>query len=1582
MSLMSALDDNKDDENPLTSSNDSKPISSNDDEVFFNNISTSFQKQTFQTRSEYQYINTNILPNVTIFPTNIHFSTTYPNKSLQTKIIISNGGSQSEDFNISLKGDPEFSVSTQKISLAPGETQSFVINFNPKKVSLFNSSLIFEGRTSIVAPITGHCIPSPLEYPLINSPSWIFPKKKTSKLISFSNNSLSESLSVVISTNCMAFKVSPQAFDIPPSSSCDINISFDPNQQLTENPSISIQCSQSGDSVTIPLVVAPNKEKIIVDFGSISVGRNTKQILSLKCPQLAPIVQWPFALDNISDNGLPQDKLVFTFTAREVGDFRSRVHLSNFELELKASSVDPPYRIKIPSHFPLHPLKIQNISESMLNLAFSLNTSAFMIDPETADLRPNQVSEFSIKSSNANVSIPDQIIMKVIWSTTEGKRVVDEYQLPVNLNQSLSAIDIENDDSSFSYSQRKRSSSKCRTEVNPNDIETITNASNYDSEATTNSKKSSIYDNQIMKTSHKIKRRSNKNSQASFNYYDRNESNNQTQNRDDAEIDDVDYYSPPPNFEKQSQLNSSRYDSSIKETSDSKRIQNSSQMPRRNHIVETDSFDYYEEEILDSPDQTDKQTKTTNQGYDQHSKYSLSLNSYEEHQINNNSYGYDDDHALSNEYPGFYSEYDLDQNEDDIHRTNDKRNINQKVSQTIDFRYSKKAIKKSQYEDNQAHQQYRHHHHRHHHHNHENNEYKSQSNNRSRSIHENQREEGNKFKSHKPKRSPHNTNRRTSNIKEYNSDYDYYDDEYYELSDFPKDKKTLRETQRNRKAIHRSKYYPDSASSQVRRKKHKIPNKNINYYPNNNSDIEFEEEEEDANFASEERPQPSKKKKTLLESSDYSSEGEMNKDDQSKGPGKKNTTTSSFIRADDLKTQMTQTNTIGNGLQNLGSQTLDSFDEELESHSANTSKIQSTKNPTSSTSTMATSTITTDNEENSMNKSQNRSDLDTQTQNSKTVSFSSGLTQISQKQNSRPIVPTTASFSIVPFFAVSPRHPARFELTINSDYDIEIETPQWIQLPHSINPNQTISMQVSTLPKETVASTFSVHSESGDLSLPIIAYRGSSNLIFDSEIEMIEITDDQFTAAMIVKNKGQRAGFIAFMLSESSSANFRVSPPVAIIQPNSNLQVKFLVTTKSSEFTIPIVAYYGDEIVRQMQSVVAPNDYMSTAFNEIELTNEISAFESIINECKARDILKIFRKASLSSKLVFKSPKKTFGLNRVTISPSSIDFLNENEERKVSVLNLSPEPLSFSVSSPSDYANFSPRMGAAPPYGEAVITVSLSNLYESKIVIQVGKEKFDVPLRIVNGLRNKKKLNSPLPNTNSIFSNDNDTYNNIVEQRKVRKIKKKSNDNEFQESSGAFSVIDNKIEFDIVNIGDSKTLQFIIVNNEMHNMNLYLSLDNSAFVCENQVLILANNESAVDITFKPKKAGIFEGNLFIQNNDHKIKIQLSGECANNISSASSFITHPLEFPPCVPATIRRAQLRVSNKTDRFVNITSHTSYPFHCPYPNFEVEPYSYVLVPVRFIPKQPGEYSGTIEFHSSNGTVSTVELSGICVDI
>ena len=1298
MSSNSSSDEKKiDDILPIQSLDESKSISSDEVEDFFRNISTIQNKS--QIKVESQFISKNPIPDVAIYPTNIHFPTTYPNKALQSKIIISNGGTQTEVFTVSLKGDREFSISTRKITLQPGDTQSIIVSFAPRKISLFNGSLIFEGRTSIVAPITGHCITSPLEYPLINSPIWCFPLKKTEKLIPFSNNSLSESLSVLLNTNSPAFNTYPKTFDLPPSSSIDIKISFDPRQQLSEKTTLSIQCSQSGDSTVIPLVIAPKRETIVVDFGTISVGRKATQTLKLKHPQMAPIVQWPFSFDNISENGMPQNEMVFSFAAREVGDYRSKVAITDYDIELKASAVNPPYRLNIPSHFPFRPLKFQSISDFMIELSFFLDNESFSVDPDSISLRPNQVSEVRIRSEPNDSLHIDFITLKIIWSTNEGKRVVDEFDLPMNLAQSI--INITNDNEFIS-----RRTGKSRTEISADDIQ-ISSELHNSRLSSKNQKKTSMLNSHA---THFTKDQS-------------REMQSKPGKIDNSDSYDSDDESSDYQLIKQ-------YNSKMGVSSSTTSLSSPKIIPKRSNLLDTYS----------------------DSSYNENNNSKIRTNDDENH--NSNLQAYSTDLLYSSE-------------EESLDEIKQKRNNKSKISNSQNNSLRKNNISKS-------HKKYK--------------------------------------------------NMQESNYSDYSSD------EKISSKQSPK-RHQKKDSSNSHKKMKRDKRASNNRSKQKSHSNQKFKHKS-KYY--NSS-----------------------------ESYSYS--------------------TSSYESYEEAETQK-------------------------RSNLQNQSYIHSS----------------------AINPGRNRS-----------VSFGSQIYSQSQV-----MISTTASSSIIPFFAITPKHPSRFDLTINSESEIEIEAPQWIKLPNFIEPNQPISMVVQNIPSPCIASTFTVFSDTGNIALPILAYKGSSILQFDSEIEMIEITDDQYTAMMKISNTGERCGFIAFTLPESLSVDLLVSPSVAIIQPNSIVQVKFLVTTPQNEFTIPVIAYYGDEIIRQLHAALSPNDFFSTSFKDIETEteNEISAYENVISEIRQRDILKLFKQSLKTSKLVFKSPQKPqYEMSKVTVSPSILEFVG-NEVNRLSILNLSPESLPFSVSTTSNEVNYTPRNGIAPPYGETVITISLDRPEDSTFVINIGKEVIKVPIKIL------------APKT---FSKKNKSFKN----------------------RGQFAVMEDNIEFDCVNVGSSKTMSLIVLNNENHFMNLSLNLDNSAFFCKKTVDIGGNSQQKIEIEFNPKSAGVFNGNLVMQNDDSKIIVHLSGEGINDNESVSSFISHPVEFPVCLPGTIRRARLRVSNRTDQYATVRSEVTPPFQCPYPEFEIEPYSYVLVPIRFIPKKPGDYFGSAEFHSSTGTVSVIELVGSCVD-
>jgi hypothetical protein len=367
------------------------------------------------------------LSDITIFPPKVHFHTTFPNIAKHQKLVLANGGLTTESFTILLRGNPQFTVSTHTITLEPGSTTSLIVTFTPHITSLYNGTLIFQSANSILVPLTGHCVPSPLEFPPPDHQFWTFTKRATEKVFELKNTSLSLTLSVVLATNISPFEVIPRTVDIPPASETEVRITFSPVLPMSMEPALSIQCSQSGDSIVIPLRVTAPKPVITVDFGFVSVGNKRVEKVVLKKPQIVPTVAWPFSVESAEG---PLKEMFFAFSPEEAGHFRNRITVEEVILSLVGVGVDSPYRISVPEGFPSTPIIIRNISDGMVVLQLSVSVG-FSISPKQLELRPNQSQNVKI-----NGLAQPGLTIQVEWVTEDGHQVIDEYR-PVIATESI-----------------------------------------------------------------------------------------------------------------------------------------------------------------------------------------------------------------------------------------------------------------------------------------------------------------------------------------------------------------------------------------------------------------------------------------------------------------------------------------------------------------------------------------------------------------------------------------------------------------------------------------------------------------------------------------------------------------------------------------------------------------------------------------------------------------------------------------------------------------------------------------------------------------------------------------------------------------------------------------------------------------------------------------------------------------------------------------------------------------------------------------------------------------------------------------
>lgn len=337
-------------------------------------------------------------PVVDMFPSIIKFQHTFPNVPLSQKITLSNNGRASEHFRISISGDKVFSVSEREIEISAGTTYTLFITFTPKTIELYNGSLIIEGRKSIVAPITGHCINSPFGYPSQNSDVWNFPREVTQKELRFTNDSISLELPVKLSVNSDLFILSADEFVIPPKKQVIVSLHFSPLASMIElDPYISIDCDVTGDKVKIPLNIAAPQSKKILNFGIGIVNKPLFYEVETSQPYQIPTVPWPFSFEqDFSDDTLA----VFRFSSTKPGTYSGSIELCGIEYQLNASSIATPYEIAIPRRFPKDPFTFKNISGNYAKFSLNPLSSNFIFNISKFELRPNQVIELNMISKN------------------------------------------------------------------------------------------------------------------------------------------------------------------------------------------------------------------------------------------------------------------------------------------------------------------------------------------------------------------------------------------------------------------------------------------------------------------------------------------------------------------------------------------------------------------------------------------------------------------------------------------------------------------------------------------------------------------------------------------------------------------------------------------------------------------------------------------------------------------------------------------------------------------------------------------------------------------------------------------------------------------------------------------------------------------------------------------------------------------------------------------------------------------------------------------------------------------------------
>ncbi|EAX95814.1 hypothetical protein TVAG_375230 [Trichomonas vaginalis G3] len=392
-------------------------------------------------------------PEVTLIPDKINFPKTFPGKSVECKVLMGNSGIKPEEYTLSVTGDSEFTIPTNKITIPPGGTYAMLVSFKPTKIAVYNGAVIFEGRYPFSLTLTGHCVPSIFEIPPPHAKCWTFSPDETDQLIQFSNRDVSKTLSVAVQTNTNAFTIEPPAFDIQPLSTFSAKIHYDKTKSSVSNPMLSISCSQTEEMFEIPLQIGQKRETIKFNLGTTLVNRILKKEFKLMQEEQAPSVSWPFS---IVSNGEKQNKLNFEFSSPKPGEFSTTVSMQDFDILLSAEAKEIPFSINVPDQFPKTPFTIFNRSKDILQI--QLTGYGIHLQKNYVTIAPGEIAHVVCDENDV---IQPGASLKLVW---EHNGTIFTEEIPFKVTEATEL----NPSSIKSSSALKSSSESERTEISIN----------------------------------------------------------------------------------------------------------------------------------------------------------------------------------------------------------------------------------------------------------------------------------------------------------------------------------------------------------------------------------------------------------------------------------------------------------------------------------------------------------------------------------------------------------------------------------------------------------------------------------------------------------------------------------------------------------------------------------------------------------------------------------------------------------------------------------------------------------------------------------------------------------------------------------------------------------------------------------------------------------------------------------------------------------------------------------------------------------------------------------------------------------
>ena len=521
-----------------------------------------------------------------------------------------------------------------------------------------------------------------------------------------------------------------------------------------------------------------------------------------------------------------------------------------------------------------------------------------------------------------------------------------------------------------------------------------------------------------------------------------------------------------------------------------------------------------------------------------------------------------------------------------------------------------------------------------------------------------------------------------------------------------------------------------------------------------------------------------------------------------------------------------------------------------------------------------------------------------------------------------------SSSKFIPFFGVSYENPQSFELTIIAPSDFSVIAPNFVKLStNKFSSNVPFTLTSDSSPRTENTDYLKVVSNGKtSMQIPIISYRGTSFLEFDTNVVI-----NNNKAILDVHNGGERAAFVTFAVN--NDAKVKVSPLAKILNQYETQRFIFSFQTDPEKADVSII--FGDEIIRQIKAELRPSEFYAKTFGSQKIKPELTLIKSALFSCDRREIASITRKYIHQAKLRFISN------NQITFSPAILEFNSLSVHKKLTIFNTGAFAIPYEIQPIDNSVEVSNESGVIQPNSQVKLNILLLQKSNSLIKVICDSDIYEIPVEY--------KENSSFLNNNLEFS--------------------------------ASTPI---VEFGQIEIGLSGESSITLTNHKYKDIKLMLSIDpkNAPFQCQPTVSISSNSTVSVPIVFSPSMDDVFEGKLLVENQYDQLEIKLLGEgiTVSQDESESSFSDSDcVVFPPCNPGVLRRAKVRVSNRSNKVVEINAVSSPPFICPIEQFHVETNSFVWFPIHFIPKVEGIYEGSLEFKADNGKITVVTLKGIC---